>query len=133
MESGWIEPWNQGNFATIRCADEMDKPHMIFENEKERCVGYPKMNSICENLLRSKSEQQSTLDVMTQTHAIATHASYHQEQQHDSKMEDSFDKRMWRLYRHPSKEILGNDFDWLIATDRLSITQNGRLEEKQDH
>jgi predicted NAD/FAD-dependent oxidoreductase len=106
---GWVKKW-RGNFGTIRLADT-NNDKFIFEQMKEedRYVGYPRMNSICEHLLKTQSDV-STIEVLTQTRAAATHLSSTQ----------YGGSCMWQLHKGDNKfQVLGN-YDWLICTDRNS-------------
>jgi len=89
---GFVKEWS-GTFATAvgtNVESESDK--------KERWVGFPRMNSICSNLLHHKN-----IRVKLQTRADAS--------QNDNKE--------WNVKHGKTKEDLGT-FDWLIASDRNS-------------
>ncbi|KAL3792165.1 hypothetical protein HJC23_009629 [Cyclotella cryptica] len=113
---GWVKQWN-GKFVTIRCGDESSKNYnnnnqIIAEDtaeDEERYVGYPRMNSICEQLLQTKSNK-STVAVITQTRAAAFYVQ-------------SAGSRMWQLRHHDNAEskVLG-EYDWLVCTDRNSAS-----------
>mmetsp|Transcript_26852 Transcript_26852/g.58921 ORF Transcript_26852/g.58921 Transcript_26852/m.58921 type:complete len:417 (+) Transcript_26852:83-1333(+) len=91
---GFVKEWS-GTFATVDGS-------MVLENEeekKERWVGYPRMNSICSNLLHHKN-----IKVKLQARADASRSE---------------NGRGWNLRHGKTKKDLG-DFDWLIASDRNS-------------
>jgi len=92
---GWVRPWD-GKFA-----DEVGDGTVVVEDQpKERFVGYPGMHSICQGLL-----QHDNIDVVLHTRADAV-----------------FDEsaRQWQLANAKANSSLGT-FDWLVASDRLSI------------
>lgn len=97
---GWVSKWS-GNFCTV------DKLGIAQKDEKrERFVGYPAMHSICRNLLHHEN-----IRVKLQTRA---NASY-----------DNVRDAKWELLHSRSKESFGN-FDWLIASDRISAAHYRR-------
>ncbi|KAL7536771.1 hypothetical protein ACHAXR_007388 [Thalassiosira sp. AJA248-18] len=129
-ERGWIRPW-KGKFATIGYnsidataasgSEKNQAPIKCETREEERYVGYPRMNSICENLLlqrRTNSDQSSNIEVVTRTQARATHLPSFPEAISDS-------DRMWQCEQvtREGAKVLG-DFDWLIVTDRNSAQDN---------
>lgn len=112
-ERRWVEPW-QGTFATISCAPSStssgssngETQLYIEDTAKERYVGYPSMNAICEHLLQTISEH-STLSVSTGKQARAVQVN-------------SDDQSPWQIYHN--NELLGS-YDWLIVTDRNSAQE----------
>jgi len=120
-ERGWVQPW-EGTFATVSVAStgapasssssdielSVESPSDV----KERYVGYPTMNTICENLLLQPKSEQSTINVVTgkQARAVAMH---------HSKKEET-DQPPWQLYH--KDELLGS-YDWLVVTDRNSAQE----------
>jgi len=115
-ENGWVQPW-KGRFGTIGCNDQNKIIFKETMDEEERYVGYPRMNSICENLVLSQSNSNggglsSTLEVVTGTHAHATHYCPQESSG------DSTPMKMWKL-ENRKEQPLGN-YDWLIVTDRNS-------------
>ncbi|CAJ1952961.1 unnamed protein product [Cylindrotheca closterium] len=94
-KSGWIESW-EGDFCTV----DVDGILKSDDAKKERWVGCPSMNTICENLLDHKSIQ-----LYLQCRAKAVWKD---------------DKSQWELFSTGENEIFLGCFDWLIATDRIS-------------
>ena len=95
---GFVKEWS-GTFAAMTTVEE----GVAIEPEseaKERWVGFPRMNSICSNLLHHKN-----IRVKLQTRANASR-------------EDG-GSGGWNLKHTKTKEDLGS-FDWLVATDRNS-------------
>ena len=88
---GWVKQW-PGRFLTA------DGLRVKEDEAKDRFVGYPGMNSICQNLLQHKN-----ITVRLQTRANASR-----------NLEEK-----WELINGKTKEGLGT-FDWLVASDRLS-------------
>jgi len=88
---GWVKEWS-GRFMTA------DGVEVKEDAPKERYVGYPRMNSICQNLLNHKN-----IRVTTQTRANASRNEVEK----------------WELINDKTKKGLGT-FDWLVATDRIS-------------
>lgn len=114
-ERKWVEPW-QGTFATISCAPSSKSSSSsngeiqlyIEDPVKEKYVGYPSMNTICEHLLQTRLEHShSTLSVSTgkQARAVQVHSE---------------DQPPWQIYHN--NELLGS-YDWLIVTDRNSAQE----------
>lgn len=109
----WVEPW-QGTFATISSAPSSkssgssngETQLYIEDPGKEKYVGYPSMNAICEHLLQTRSEH-STLSVSTGKQARAVQVN-------------SEDQSPWQIYHN--NELLGS-YDWLIVTDRNSAQE----------
>jgi renalase len=97
QEAGSVREW-QGRVADMTASGEC-----LDGGSKRRYVGYPKMNSICTNLL-----QHDNIAIVLQTRACATY--------HD-------DEGQWALTSHGDSRELGQ-YDWLIASDRLSATNN---------
>ena len=102
--NGWVQEWT-GTFGTAvqRSPGDNDQCTIQIEEEdikKERWVGYPAMNSICQNLL-----QHENIQVILQTKADAIYKT-----DQDSK---------WDLLHGKQKNHLGT-FDWLVVTDRNS-------------
>ena len=116
-ERGWVQPW-KGTFATVSAVStDSSSPDIELSVEsssdgKERYVGYPTMNTICENLLFQTKSEQSTINVVTgkQARAVAMH--------HHSKEETG--QSPWQLYH--KDELLGS-YDWLVVTDRNSAQE----------
>jgi len=102
-QGGYVKEW-KGRFATVSDGvvthDEPGKPHY---------VGYPGMHSICRNLLHHEN-----IRVVTQTRACATHLENNNES-------GSF---RWSIASHKNKKKALGEFDWLVASDRLSATDN---------
>ena len=94
---GFVKDWSDGNFFTAKANLEVK-----MDEKKDRFVGYPKMSSICENLLKHEN-----INLVTQTQARAS----------------LDDEGKWKLIHGKTKEDVGT-FDWLIASDRNSA--NGR-------
>ena len=88
----WVRPWT-GTFV------REESEGMIKDQEKERYVGYPTMNSICQHLL-----QHERIKVVTQTRANASAEAT---------------TGQWKLIQDKTQKALGS-FDWLVASDRLS-------------
>jgi renalase len=89
---GFVKEWS-GTFATAigsKVEPESEK--------KDRWVGFPRMNSICSNLLHHKN-----IRVKLQTRAEVSQKN----------------EKGWNLKHGKTKEDLGT-FDWLIASDRNS-------------
>lgn len=87
---GFVKEWT-GNFGSaVGSSVETET------EKKDRFVGYPRMNSICSNLLDHEN-----IRVVTQTRADA------------SKMKEG-----WSLHAKTEKDF--GAFDWLIASDRNS-------------
>lgn len=112
-ERGWVRKWN-GTFATIR-ATSMSSSYDVElciepSDGNEKYVGYPSMNSVCENLLLQTKSAQSTLNIVTgkQARAVAVHPAEETRQP------------PWQLYHN--EELLGS-YDWLIVTDRNSAQE----------
>mmetsp|Transcript_11816 Transcript_11816/g.17612 ORF Transcript_11816/g.17612 Transcript_11816/m.17612 type:complete len:440 (+) Transcript_11816:80-1399(+) len=108
-ERGWVQPW-KGTFATVSAVSS-DIELSIEEplDGKEKYVGYPAMNTVCENLLlQTKSEQ--TINVVTgkQVRAVAAHS------------EEETGQSPWQVYH--KDELLGS-YDWLVVTDRNSAQE----------
>lgn len=121
-ERGWVQPW-KGTFATIRAvpmsssSSSSEKIELCIEpsdDGKEKYVGYPSMNTICENLLLQTTSEQSTLNIVTgtQARAVAVH--------HSSEEETTGQEPPWQLYHN--EELLGT-YDWLVVTDRNSAQE----------
>lgn len=89
---GCVKEWSGtfGNAIGSEVETESEK--------KERWVGYPRMNSICSNLLNHKN-----IRVELQTRAEASQTN----------------EKRWSLTHGKTKKELGT-FDWLIASDRNS-------------
>ncbi|VEU33396.1 unnamed protein product [Pseudo-nitzschia multistriata] len=91
---GFVKEWT-GSFASVDGSGvEAEGP-----KSKERWVGYPRMNSICSNMLHHKN-----IRVKLQTRA-------------DAARNEAGSK--WNLKNGKTGEDLGT-FDWLIASDRNS-------------
>ena len=90
IKDGSVKEWS-GRFASV------DGLKINDTSKKERWVGYPRMNSICSNLLHHEN-----IKVKTETRADA-----------------SRNGDVWELRHGKTKEDLGK-FDWLIASDRNS-------------
>jgi len=91
---GFVKEWS-GTFATAVGSD------MESETEKkERWVGFPRMNSICGNLLHHKN-----IRLKLQTRADASRSNEN--------------GGGWNIQHGKTKKDLGN-FDWVIASDRNS-------------
>mmetsp|Transcript_45054 Transcript_45054/g.50211 ORF Transcript_45054/g.50211 Transcript_45054/m.50211 type:complete len:409 (-) Transcript_45054:111-1337(-) len=92
VKMGFVKRWS-ARFASV------DGVKISIENNdsKERWVGFPRMNSICSNLLHHKN-----IRVKLQTRADA-----------------SKNGEVWELRHGKTKEYLG-EFDYLIASDRIS-------------
>mmetsp|Transcript_15237 Transcript_15237/g.21883 ORF Transcript_15237/g.21883 Transcript_15237/m.21883 type:complete len:399 (-) Transcript_15237:41-1237(-) len=95
----WVREW-EGDFWTVGTNGRSQ------EIKKDRWVGYPTMNSICQNLLSHEN-----IEIKTQTRANASRI-----QVEDSDFDDAC---MWHLSHHKTNEGLGS-FDWLVASDRNS-------------
>ena len=112
-ERKWVESW-QGTFATISglpssnssSSSNGETQLYIEDPRKEKYVGYPSMNAICEHLLQTRSKH-STLSVSTgkQVRAVEVHSE---------------DQSPWQIYHN--NELLGS-YDWLIVTDRNSAQE----------
>jgi len=89
---GWVKEWS-GTFAMV---DGLKVD--LEDDKKERLVGFPRMNSICSNLLHHEN-----IKVKLQTRADASQKN----------------GKGWDLTHGKTKEDLGT-FDWLIASDRNS-------------
>mmetsp|Transcript_22656 Transcript_22656/g.65236 ORF Transcript_22656/g.65236 Transcript_22656/m.65236 type:complete len:411 (-) Transcript_22656:17-1249(-) len=102
--SGFAREW-KGRVADISAASSTDAIGYAINHGggKKRYVGYPRMNSICQNLL-----DHDNIDIVLQTRACA---KYNDE------------GGQWTLTSHGDRKELGQ-FDWLIGGDRLSATNN---------
>lgn len=98
QEAGFVKNW-QGKFAKI----SNDQEATFESDDKPHYVGYPAMNSISSNIL-----EHDNIELILQTRACAT-----------------FDEstNLWSLTSHTDQTDLGA-FDWLVASDRLSATNN---------
>jgi len=125
-QKGWVKPWD-AKIATVGYDDDgNEKIH--YKKDEERLVGYPRMNAICQGLVdystKSDGEDSSTIEVVTQIRAAATHIpSLNDDNAHTD------DTKMWLLKpakaKKNSQEALG-EYDWLICTDRTSARGNKR-------
>ncbi|KAL7490871.1 hypothetical protein ACHAWT_000397 [Skeletonema menzelii] len=115
-ERGWVQPWI-GSFATVSAASTSSSSSSDVQltvespsERKDRYVGYPTMNTICENLLLQTKSEQSTINVVTgkQARAVAAHS------------EEETGQPLWQLYH--KDELLGS-YDWLVVTDRNSAQE----------
>lgn len=114
-ERGWVQPW-KGTFATVSAASTSSSSDVQLSVEppsdvKERYVGYPTMNTICENLLFQTKSEQSTINVVTGKQARAVAAPH---------SEEETGQPPWQLYH--KDELLGS-YDWLVVTDRNSAQE----------
>jgi len=89
---GFVKEWS-GTFATA-----VGSKVEVESEKKDRWVGFPRMNSICSNLLHHKN-----IRVKLQTRADVSQKN----------------EKGWNLKHGKTKEDLGT-FDWLIASDRNS-------------
>jgi len=97
IKDGSVKEWS-GRFASVDGLKiNIENDNDNDSSKKERWVGYPRMNSICSNLLHHEN-----IKVRTETRADA-----------------SKNGEVWELRHGKTKENLGN-FDWLIASDRNS-------------
>lgn len=114
QEQGWVQPW-KGSFATVNAASMSSTSEIELciepSDGKEKYVGYPTMNTMCENLLLQTQSEQSTINVVTgkQARAVAVHST-----------EEVLGRPSWRLYHND--ELLGT-YDWLVVTDRNSAQE----------
>ena len=98
-KEGFVKEW-LGTFATAstdnhNCASLDIEPK---DEAKERWIGFPRMNSICTNLLDHENIQ---VELQTRANAIPN------------------DEHGWNIEHSKTKHTLGT-FDWLIASDRNS-------------
>ena len=104
--AGFVKEWT-GRVADVAASSTNDdaKAYSLHQDDdaKKRYVGFPRMNSICQNLL-----DHDNIDIVLQTRACATF--------------NDKDKQ-WTLASHGDRKELGQ-FDWLIGGDRLSATNN---------
>ena len=113
-EEGWVQPW-KGTFGTISASPESSTTSEIelstepSLNAKEKYVGFPAMNTICEKLLETKSDK-STINIFTGTQARAVAVQ--------SKKNGC--ESPWQLYH---KDKLLGTYDWLVVTDRNSAQE----------
>ena len=89
---GFVKKWNGTFGSAIGSNVEAET------EKKDRWVGFPRMNSICSNLLHHDN-----IRVKLQTRADASQTN----------------EKGWSLTHGKTKEDLGN-YDWLIASDRNS-------------
>jgi hypothetical protein len=122
INQGWVKPW-QGTFGTIRPDDNNSHPdHQLSmtiqldskQGNSEKYVGYPSMNSICENLLKVQSQEHSTINVVTGKQVRAVSNLNQQPNQVSS-------PRPWQIY-HDNQSL--GDYDWIIVTDRNSAQES---------
>lgn len=101
IQQGFVKEWkgrfgsvnNNGDEVELLTVDTPSKPHY---------VGYPRMNSICQNLLDHKN-----IDIVLQTRACAVR-----------------EEGIWKLTAHGNDRTDLGSFHWLIGSDRLSGTNN---------
>merc|ERR1712238_465190 len=94
VKEGFVKEWS-ARFASV----DGVKINLEKNDSKERWVGFPRMNSICSNLLHHKN-----IRVNLQTRADAS---------------KSKNGEVWELRHGKTKEHLG-EFDYLVASDRIS-------------
>ena len=95
-DMGVVKSWDTGMFATTTLDGSV-----VIEDKKERWVGYPRMSSIPHYLLDHKN-----IEVKLQTHA---------------KLERVASR--WQLVQEDGEASSGT-FDWLVCTDRMSISRD---------
>jgi predicted NAD/FAD-dependent oxidoreductase len=102
--AGFVQEW-KGRVADVVASSADPKGYAINQDGggKKWFVGFPRMSSICSNLL-----DHDNIDIVLQTRACAKY--------------DDEDGR-WTLTSHGDRKELGQ-FDWLICGDRLSATNN---------
>ena len=102
--AGFVQEW-KGRVADVATSPTDPKGYAIDQDGagKKRYVGFPRMSSICSNLL-----DHDNIDIVLQTRACA-------------KYDDEVGR--WTLTSHGDRKELGQ-FDWLIGGDRLSATNN---------
>lgn len=104
--AGYVREWT-GRVADVTASSSDTQGYSLNQDDgggnKKRYVGFPRMNSICQNLL-----DHDNIDIVLQTRACASF--------------NDGEKR-WTLTSHGDRRDLGR-FDWLIGGDRLSATNN---------
>ena len=104
--AGFLKEWKGrvANATSLSVTND-GASNIIYKDagSKIRYVGYPAMNSICTNLLDHEN-----IEIVTQTRACATY-------------NDIIGR--WLLTSHGDRRELGQ-FEWLVAGDRLSATNN---------
>ena len=104
--AGFVKEW-EGRVADVAASSTNDdaKAYSLNQDDggKKRYVGFPRMNSICQNLL-----DHDNIDIVLQTRACASFIE---------------EEKQWTLTSHGDRKELGQ-FDWLVGGDRLSATNN---------
>lgn len=102
--AGFVKEW-KARVAHVSPSDDSKAYSLKQDNDggKKRYIGFPRMNSICQNLL-----DHDNIDIVLQTRACASFND---------------DDKQWKLTSHGDRKELGQ-FDWLIGGDRLSATNN---------
>ena len=105
QRQGFVQEW-KGRFASVNINSSEDSHLWRMHPEtvpKLHYVGYPHMSSICQNLLNHEN-----ISIVCQSRACAAWDKNH---------------KKWILSAHGNGKALGS-FDWLVASDRLSASNN---------